>query len=292
MDYEKKYNELVERVKEFHEAGNALTKAQMEIILPELAESEKVKTKIAIIQFFRDAARGNTMVVNSEAFTEWADYLENKEEQKPTPDWMPKFLDELRSMKNYFDWDEHRDIEGQILAIINWIAPNYFNEKEKEQKSIEDAAKEVTKDKESAEKFLKTAGIVDENGNLAEIYRSEQEPTEWSEEDEGKLSAVISLMKSTRAVDPFYDKMCLEGWLKSLRPQPHTVSRKDATKFSDLEYERGVKDGLQHAENHHWKPSEEQMKFLDVSIAAALDNKSSNLASGLITLRKDLEKLI
>jgi len=68
-------------------------------------------------------------------------YLEGLEagrkEQKSTPDWMPKFLDELRSMKNYFDWDEHRNIEGKILAIINWIAPNYFNEKEKEQKSTE-----------------------------------------------------------------------------------------------------------------------------------------------------------
>ncbi len=51
-----------------------------------------------------------------------------------------------------------------------------------EQKSIEDAVKEVTRDKESAEKFLKTAGIVDENGNLAEIYRSEQKPVEWSED--------------------------------------------------------------------------------------------------------------
>ena len=56
-------------------------------------------------------------------------------EQKPIPDWMPKFLDELRSKKNYFDWDEHRDIEGRILAIINYIAPNYFEEKE--QKPVE-----------------------------------------------------------------------------------------------------------------------------------------------------------
>ena len=63
-----------------------------------------------------------------------ADFFEQKE-QKPTPDWMPKFLDELRSKKNYFDLDEHRDIEGHILAIINWIAPNYF--KEKEQKPVE-----------------------------------------------------------------------------------------------------------------------------------------------------------
>ena len=81
MDYEKKYNELVERIKEFHEAGNALTKAQMEIILPELAESKDERIRKDIIRFFRDAARGNTMVVNSEAFTEWADYLENEEKQ-------------------------------------------------------------------------------------------------------------------------------------------------------------------------------------------------------------------
>ena len=60
-----------------------------------------------------------------------------QKEQKPTPDWMPKFLDELRSKKNYFDWDGHRDIEGHILAIINWIDPNYFDRKEQEQKSAE-----------------------------------------------------------------------------------------------------------------------------------------------------------
>jgi len=52
-------------------------------------------------------------------------------EQKPTPDWMPKFLDELRT-KSYLDWDEHRDMESKVLAIINWIAPDYFEEKEKQ----------------------------------------------------------------------------------------------------------------------------------------------------------------
>lgn len=51
---------------------------------------------------------------------------------------------------------------------------------------------------------------------------------EWSDGDEKKLSAVISLMKSSRAVDPFYDKMCLEGWLKSLRPQSYKEIYQDA----------------------------------------------------------------
>ena len=34
------------------------------------------------------------------------------------------------------------------------------------------AVRNITKDKESAIKFLKSAGIMDENGELAEIYRS------------------------------------------------------------------------------------------------------------------------
>jgi polyhydroxyalkanoate synthesis regulator phasin len=59
---------------------------------------------------------------------------EKQGEQKHVPYWMPKFLDELRSKKNYFDWDEHKDIEGGILAIIKWMNPNYFNEKDGEQK--------------------------------------------------------------------------------------------------------------------------------------------------------------
>ena len=62
-------------------------------------------------------------------------WLEKQGEQKPVPDWMPKFLDELRSKKNYFDWDEHRDIEGGILAIIKWMKPNYFNRKDGESES-------------------------------------------------------------------------------------------------------------------------------------------------------------
>lgn len=322
-------------------------------------------------------------------------------------------------------------------------------------KSIEDAAKEATKDKESAEKFLKTAGIVDENGNLAEIYRSEQGSTEWSEEDDVMLDKVcclispgtkltddntdycvelkqwifslrerilgflslqpkqewsedfdkevekihkrypeVSFAKLTRIayhfskwanrckdiewseednnikeqiiidyegelrklsnstiyeqvkpiyqkridwlkslperfnlqpkaewseedknkfdllhtcicrciIDPYWDYSKREKVskeiipffekLKSLRPQLNTVSTENATKFGNLEYERGVKDGIQREKSHQWKPSEKQMKLLEVAIAAALDNnKSSKLASGLITLRKDLEKL-
>ena len=83
-------------------------------------------------------------------------------------------------------------------------------------------------------------------------------------------------------------------WLKSLRHQPHTVSIKDATKFGNLEYERGVKDGIQHAKNHQWKPSEEQMKALKIAQSFVVDDFSENptLSEILKALYKQLKKLM
>lgn len=46
------YDEMVQRVKELHEAGNALTKKQMEIVLPELAESEDEKIRKWLVDYF------------------------------------------------------------------------------------------------------------------------------------------------------------------------------------------------------------------------------------------------
>ncbi len=108
-------------------------------LIPELTESEDEKIgKILIELVSNDKAAGYTGFYEERGITcdDAIAYLKKQKEQKTTPDWMPKFLDELRSKKNYFDWDEHRDIEGHILAIINWIAPDYFNVKEKVQKPI------------------------------------------------------------------------------------------------------------------------------------------------------------
>ena len=81
-------------------------------------------------------------------------------------------------------------------------------------------------------------------------------------------------------------------WLKSLRLQPHTVSIKDATKFGNLEYERGVKDGIQSEKSRQWKPSDEQMRELKTSysywhgITAEVPNTKL-----LESLYNDLKKL-
>lgn len=46
----------------------------------------------------------------------------------------------------------------------------------------------------------------------------EQMPTEWSEEDEKRLNAVVELLENTSAIHPNYSHRKLIIWLKSLRP--------------------------------------------------------------------------
>ena len=135
----KAYDEALERARKMVTTEpQDHTDAILKDIFPQLRESKDERARKAALEGIEYLERklgwdfiGDTDILDVK------EYLEKQKEQKTTPDWMPKFLDELRSKKNYFDWDEHRDIEGHILAIINWIAPNYFDRKEKEQKPAE-----------------------------------------------------------------------------------------------------------------------------------------------------------
>ena len=59
--------------------------------------------------------------------------------------------------------------------IINYLEKQGAKVKFKEQKTIEEIAKEVCKDKASAMVFLKSAGIMNEKGELAEQYRQDEQ---------------------------------------------------------------------------------------------------------------------
>ena len=52
MDYKKAYEDMVQRARELHEAGNALTKKQMEIVCPELTISDDEKIRNTLIDYF------------------------------------------------------------------------------------------------------------------------------------------------------------------------------------------------------------------------------------------------
>lgn len=74
--YEQKYNEIVERIKELHDAGNSLTKKQMEIILPELRDSEDERIRKDVLAFIRREGQH----IDKYKWHKWIAWLEK---QKP-----------------------------------------------------------------------------------------------------------------------------------------------------------------------------------------------------------------
>lgn len=78
----KAYDEALKKLHEIITMDNhpVLPKEIGEFLFPELTESEDVRIKKDIIQFFRDASNGKTRVINSNTFAEWADYLEKQKD--------------------------------------------------------------------------------------------------------------------------------------------------------------------------------------------------------------------
>lgn len=211
-----------------------------------------------------------------------------QKEQKPTPDWMPKFLDELRSKKNYFDWDGHRDIEGHILAIINWIDPNYFDRKEKEQKSAEKQDYSGLTDFERAiHRGFLCAGV--ENVPVTIIKETAQEcmakikPAEWSDKDKNIFKLALDLIKHSDDCDGILDQELAVKWFAELPsrfvPQPKQEwSKEDENKiesikglitmgrFADTNTIRAIWELLDSL-RPSWKPSEEQIDCFERLIA-------------------------
>lgn len=77
MDYKKEYEAMVQRARELHEAGNFLTKKQMEIVCPELAESEDERIRKELIGQVEKSGH------HPSDKARWLAWLEKQKEQKP-----------------------------------------------------------------------------------------------------------------------------------------------------------------------------------------------------------------
>lgn len=114
--------------------------------------------------------------------------------------------------------DEDERIRKHLIGVVELYYGNTdeqekkdclaWLEKQGEQETVDEIAKEVCKNKESAVTFLKSTGIMNEKGELAEQYRqSEQEPSEeynitgiGSKNAQGKLGKMIKNLKSVNEV--------------------------------------------------------------------------------------------
>ena len=122
MDYEKEYKDMVQRARELHESGSALTKLQMEIVCPALAESEEEEIRQMIENTLRDAVLSER--ISETSYWEMLAYLEKQKEQQPAE----RSEEEQQTISFAIDWlikmlertnvpEAKLDIESVIMGL-------------------------------------------------------------------------------------------------------------------------------------------------------------------------------
>ena len=160
-----------------------------------------------------------------------------------------------------YEWDADKKELKKIEQDPAWSEEDEktFN---KSVEALEELGKEITKDKETATKFLKSAGIMDENGELAEPYRVCESTSNWSEEDKNMVRFIGNAITANEASAYLESKgiqvIDAHVWLEKLK------------------------------DRYSWKPSKRQMEQLGW---IAKQNKDNMIGKELMTLYNDLKKL-
>lgn len=246
-----------EAIKEAY--GIPVTKAQheaLQFLIPELRDSEDERIRKKLLEYFT-ARKSEEGDIDEEwyglSYEEIIAYLEKQKEQTEE---LSTRLNGLMQEYVHAGKDEEEQEHRLKCYQLFWDAlgdSEFFEQKE--QKSREDIINETVKDKAFTIKLLKSAGILDETGELAEMYRSGQDSTEcipdsvkfdegfktgrevgfregvesskfaeWSEEDDYRIRWIISLLTTMREKgidDRFGDSVPddipdMIAWLKSL----------------------------------------------------------------------------
>lgn len=262
LDYKKLYEELVQRARELHEGGNALTKLQMEIVCPELAESEDERIRKELMCHIQGEIDTYDNMVSG-------DYDPRDKEDKKVHSMLKRAKAYLEKQKVNTEGDFARGYDCGYECCLNSNGAEWF-EKQKEQKPVVYVPKFRVGDKVLSTNNphltydILEVGLINELGNpdyrveiltdeqsdtphnirLIECQKMdkwgkliEQKPAEWSEDDEDIIYSIclflIQAEQSKRygSIQIAQIEECL-NWLKFLRLKSH------------------------------WKPSEEQMDAL------------------------------
>ena len=135
-NYEQEYKKAFEAAKGLHDAGNALTKKQMEIVFPELAKSEDERIRKELVAFFIEVRNreGNEGYWHDLKVANILAYLEKQkecvadssktsaDEDERTMMWIANYIH-----RGVFDEEEH----PKALKAVEWL------EKQKEHQSDE-----------------------------------------------------------------------------------------------------------------------------------------------------------
>ncbi len=271
MDYEKKYKEALERCREFYaKFSNKQIKEEIEVIFPELKESEDERIRKELISFFKDRKSRldrmedmfdpSNFPCDDYSLCEKAlAWLEKQGEHK-------KFRDSIQVGDKVT-----RNEDGALvnLSQLNRVAKKDEKKGEQEfkfrigdtikKKSTGDIVTISEVDTKNKEYMLTNTGFIPfEYESLWQLI--EHKPAEWSEEDEKMIQDIINDIAIAR--EQVYCKSRCEdeiNWLKSLK------------------------------DRHTWKPSDEQIRPLEYAIDYF--KKKKNDTTYLESLYQDLLKL-
>lgn len=303
-----------------NESGSQFETA-LRTLIPELKESEDKKIRRCISDVVKEYDWSHIYGVTKEQCFAWIERQGKQSKWKPSKDEMDALYG-LAYITNKMDdkKDEavtklYQDLKREFFngaSYENMFPSSYIDsninvEKQGEQ-TIEEVARKVKHDKEYAIAFLKSAGILNEDGQLAEEYRteadtdkSEQNPA-WSEDDETMLKRVIDFIPQCMTAHGYNEYInWLESFKERVQPQPkQDWSEEDEQTFiksvEALEdfYKFELADWLKEHKNqclkpqNRWKPNELQMEQLGW---IAKQNKDNMIGKELMTLYQDLKKL-
>lgn len=227
-NYEQKYKEIVERVKELHDAGNFFTKKQMEIILPQLAESEDEKIRKVLVSIVKWLGFDSSFFTdNSVTKSEVLAYLEKQKESGIK--WFKS--DNLKNPdKPYIDK------AGMFYTTDGRMCYASEIEKHKEQKPAEWSERYIADVFEN----VGLAKIVREQGNdeltnavqSAMIELSKGNKQEWSEEDERMINVAIKSCEQTIEDYP-NDKVRFNDCITRLKSLPERFNLQSKQEWSE-----------------------------------------------------------
>ena len=231
MDYEKKYNEALERASHIKDNNTVATPQEVaEHIFPELHESEDERIRKELISYLHAVIK-EVGELGHPKIDRWISYLEKQEEQKPIQSNIEKeYIRTIKSLISDFIRGK-RDIDtGYYQKIYDWLDGRHIEQKpaewsKEDEKMIWDIVDVLEADNvENKRKFPYVLSPHEHYKKMVDWLKSLrlQSKQEWSKEDEENIESIKIILRKalSKGISCEAEVLDLTDWLQSLHPQP------------------------------------------------------------------------
>ena len=322
----KAYDDIVNKAESMHKMACGTncenTRTALENLFPQLAESEDERIRKEIVSFIKSV--NHSYLCGTDRRTKWLTWLEKQKEQKPISQ------EDFDTAKHEALWEEQKPVEKQdysgltdferaihrgfLYAGLENVPVTIIRETAQECLAQVKPAEWSEEDKKMLEYII--------NDAIQKVYPVGEELTwlkdlpnrfnlqpkqEWSEEDKKIQEGIMQFLYAWRS-DAEIAKWL--DWLKSLRPQPKaelTLLDKNIIEAAVVFVEQNDHFNCWRGIDKHtiikalrslhpqpsWKPSKEQMKYLEKALFALEGVVGEEMTVRVLDeIRKELKKLM